>query len=95
MQYALPDCIARLVGVDARKPAGLGVKAVAIALRHTTEKLNRLGFKFVRHTCCGQALGYRSRLTAEPGRFARIDAHQTRDAVWQGVLQVFTAKGWL
>ena len=41
------------------------------------------------------AQGYRDRLNAEPGRFARIDAHQTRDAVWQGVLQVFTAKGWL
>ena len=41
------------------------------------------------------AQGYADRLLAEPQRFARIDAAQSRDAVWQDVLSVFTGKGWL
>ena len=41
------------------------------------------------------AQGYADRLLAEPQRFARIDAAQSRDAVWQDVLSVFTDKGWL
>ena len=39
--------------------------------------------------------GYARRLLAEPARFARIDAAQTQAAVWQSVLAVFMAKGWL
>ena len=39
--------------------------------------------------------GYASRQRAEPQRFARIDAAQSRDDVWLDVLAVFTAKGWL
>ena len=39
--------------------------------------------------------GYARRLLAEPARFARIDAAQTQAAVWQSVLSVFMAKGWL
>ena len=39
--------------------------------------------------------GYARRLLAEPTRFARIDAAQTQAAVWQSVLSVFMAKGWL
>ena len=39
--------------------------------------------------------GYARRLLAEPTRFARIDAAQTQAAVWQSVLAVFMAKGWL
>ncbi|MES2511456.1 MAG: dTMP kinase [Pseudomonadota bacterium] len=41
------------------------------------------------------AQGYRDRLNAEPQRFARIDASQSRDAVWTDVRQVFADKGWL
>ena len=41
------------------------------------------------------AQGYADRQQAEPGRFARIDAAQNREMVWQDVLSVFTAKGWL
>jgi dTMP kinase len=41
------------------------------------------------------AQGYADRLQAEPDRFARIDAAQSRDMVWQGVLAVFKTKGWL
>jgi dTMP kinase len=39
--------------------------------------------------------GYARRLRAEPARFARINAAQTQPAVWQEVLAVFVAKGWL
>ena len=39
--------------------------------------------------------GYARRLIAEPGRFARIDAGHTQQAVWQDVHAVFVAKGWL
>ena len=41
------------------------------------------------------AKGYADRLAVEPGRFARIDASQGRDAVWGDVHQVFKAKHWL
>lgn len=41
------------------------------------------------------AQGYADRQQAEPSRFARIDAAQRRESVWQDVLTVFTAKNWL
>ncbi|MDP3709616.1 MAG: dTMP kinase [Polaromonas sp.] len=41
------------------------------------------------------AQGYADRQQGHPERFARIDASQTREAVWQVVRQVFVAKGWL
>ena len=41
------------------------------------------------------ATGYADRQKAEPGRFVRIDAAQSRENVWQDVLSVFTSKGWL
>jgi dTMP kinase len=41
------------------------------------------------------AQGYADRQQAEPHRFARIDAAQSRYHVWQDVLSVFTGKGWL
>ena len=39
--------------------------------------------------------GYASRQQAEPQRFARIDAAQSREDVWQAVMEVFITKGWL
>ncbi|RZI98824.1 MAG: dTMP kinase, partial [Haliea sp.] len=41
------------------------------------------------------AQGYADRRDQDPARFARIDAAQSRDAVWQAVRQVFADKGWL
>jgi len=41
------------------------------------------------------AQGYADRMALDPGRFARIDAAQAREAVWSAVHQVFTGKGWL
>jgi dTMP kinase len=39
--------------------------------------------------------GYLQRLNAEPNRFARIEADQAREAVWQDVLSAVTQRGWL
>ena len=39
--------------------------------------------------------GYARRQQGDPGRFSRINAAQTQAAVWQDVLAVFVAKGWL
>jgi len=41
------------------------------------------------------AQGYADRQSSHPERFARIDASQSREAVWQAVWQVFVEKGWL
>jgi len=41
------------------------------------------------------AQGYADRQQAEPVRFARIDAAQSRESVWQDVLTVFKTKNWL
>jgi dTMP kinase len=41
------------------------------------------------------AHGYAQRCSAEPQRFARIDANAAREAVWQQVQAAFEGKGWL
>ena len=41
------------------------------------------------------AAGYAQRLQGEPARFARIDANQPPEAVWQQVHTVMAGKGWL
>ena len=41
------------------------------------------------------AQGYAARQRSHAERFARIDASQARDAVWQCVFQVMVEKGWL
>ena len=41
------------------------------------------------------AAGYAERLQAQPARFARIDADQPREAVWQAVESAVRGKGWL
>ena len=41
------------------------------------------------------AQGYARRQRNDPERFARIDAAQTQSSVWDAVLSVFVAKGWL
>lgn len=41
------------------------------------------------------AAGYAQRQTAAPQRFARIEANQSRDAVWQDVLATVQSRGWL
>jgi dTMP kinase len=39
--------------------------------------------------------GYLARHDAQPWRFARIEADQSREAVWQDVHAAFSQKGWL
>src|SRR5450830_41995 len=39
--------------------------------------------------------GYMNRMKACPSRFARIEANQPREAVWQDVLHAVQARGWL
>lgn len=39
--------------------------------------------------------GYLARLNADPARFARINANNTREAVWLEVEQALRRKGWL
>ena len=39
--------------------------------------------------------GYLNRMTNFPSRFARIDADNSRDAVWQGVREAVQLRGWL
>ncbi|MFZ3125329.1 MAG: dTMP kinase [Acidovorax sp.] len=41
------------------------------------------------------AKGYADRAAAAPQRFARLDAAQDRDRVWQQLTSVFVRKGWL
>lgn len=39
--------------------------------------------------------GYLQRLQAQPQRFARIEADQPREQVWQAVVQALRLRGWL
>ena len=41
------------------------------------------------------AAGYDLRVKQDPARFARIDADQPRDAVWNDVLAALRGRGWL
>ena len=41
------------------------------------------------------AAGYLQRMQANPDRFARINADNTREGVWHDVLQALTTRGWL
>lgn len=41
------------------------------------------------------ATGYDARMLRDPDRFARIDAAQSREAVWQDVWNAVKARGWL
>jgi dTMP kinase len=41
------------------------------------------------------AAGYELRARQDPARFARIDADQPREAVWQDVLAAVRGRGWL
>jgi dTMP kinase len=41
------------------------------------------------------AAGYASRLAADPARFHRVDADQSREAVWKDVVAALQKRGWL
>ena len=67
------------------------VAAERLAQARTPDRFEAQPVTFFRRV----AVGYAQRLAANPGRFARIEANQPRDAVWQAVRQVVQSRGWL
>ncbi len=70
-------------------PAEIGAQRLAGA--RTPDKFEAQPLAFFQRV----ALGYLKRMTASPARFARIEAANSRDAVWFDVLQAVQARGWL
>ena len=67
------------------------VAAERLAQARTPDRFEAQPVTFFRRV----AQGYAQRMAADPGRFARVEANQPRDAVWQAVRQVVQARGWL
>jgi dTMP kinase len=67
------------------------VAAERLAQARTPDRFEAQSVTFFRRV----AEGYAQRLAADPGRFARIEANQPRDAVWRAVRQAVQARGWL
>ncbi|MGH6640777.1 MAG: dTMP kinase [Polaromonas sp.] len=65
--------------------------ALRLAGARVPDKFEAQPLEFFRRV----AQGYADRQQGHPERFARINASQAREAVWQAVRQVFVAKGWL
>ena len=65
--------------------------AKRLVLARLPDKFEAQSFEFFNRV----AQGYADRQHANPDRFARVDAAQSRDAVWRDVMRVFTGKGWL
>ena len=71
----------------------LAVEEAALRLQgaRVPDKFEAQPIEFFRRV----AQGYANRQQNHPERFARIDASQSREMVWQAVQQAFVAKGWL
>ena len=67
------------------------VAAARLASARVPDKFESQPVEFFRRV----AAGYAARLAADPGRFARIQADQPREAVWNDVLAVLRSRGWL
>ena len=67
------------------------VAAVRLADARLPDRFEAQPLEFFRRV----AQAYGQRQQADPGRFARIDANQPRDAVWLAVQQAVQARGWL
>jgi dTMP kinase len=67
------------------------VAAVRLAEARLPDRFEAQPLEFFRRV----AAGYGQRQLADPSRFARIDASQPREAVWQAVRQAVQARGWL
>ena len=67
------------------------VAAIRLADARLPDRFEAQPLEFFRRVA--QAYGQREQ--AAPGRFARIDANQPRDAVWLAVQQAVQARGWL
>jgi dTMP kinase len=71
--------------------AALGQQPARLAGARVPDKFEAQPVEFFRRV----AAGYAARLEADRGRFARIRADQTREAVWEDVLQALRGRGWL
>jgi dTMP kinase len=67
------------------------VAAQRLAGARVPDKFEAQPVEFFRNV----AEGYARRMRLDPGRFARIDAAQSREAVWQDVVREVQARGWL
>jgi len=67
------------------------IAAQRLTLARSPDKFEAQPVEFFRRV----SDGYLNRMTASPSRFARIEANQTREAVWRDVLHAVQAKGWL
>ncbi len=67
------------------------IAAQRLASARVPDKFEAQPVEFFRRVTAG----YAQRQTAAPQRFARIEANQGRDAVWQDVLATVRARGWL
>lgn len=67
------------------------IAAQRLTLARTPDKFEAQPLEFFKRV----AAAYLQRMTASPGRFARIEAADSRDAVWRAVLQAVQARGWL
>lgn len=67
------------------------IAAQRLAGARTPDKFEAQPIEFFRRV----SEGYLQRMVAFPGRFARIQADNTRDAVWHDVLTAVQARGWL
>jgi dTMP kinase len=67
------------------------IAAARLAGARVPDKFESQPVEFFRRV----AAGYASRMAADPGRFARIEADQAREAVWGDVLAAVRGRGWL
>jgi dTMP kinase len=67
------------------------IAAARLAGARAPDKFESQPVEFFRRV----ASGYAARLAADPARFARIEADQPREAVWNAVLAVLRERGWL
>jgi dTMP kinase len=67
------------------------IAAERLASARVPDKFEAQPVEFFRRV----AAGYATRMSEEPRRFARIDAAQNREAVWQDVLHAVKARDWL
>jgi dTMP kinase len=67
------------------------IAAARLAGARAPDKFESQPVEFFRRV----ASGYAARLAADPARFARIEADQPREAVWNAVLDVLRERGWL
>jgi dTMP kinase len=67
------------------------IAAARLAGARAPDKFESESLEFFRRV----SQGYLQRLQADMARFARINADQEREAVWQDVHQAVQARGWL